>query len=355
MKLEYQKLISDQGVPYNFLTIDGENTYRNYFGKYSWLPDESGFICGKIDGSFYYYNVKTRELNYLDKTGTLDERQTFVRTYVNPTNGLVYYEKKNDEGFRELWSIDPKTQEKVHIYTTDREKMCIGHEVTNDGHYTYYVMGYPIMKDNEKIEFGRIDLQKGVVDRSYFYGFPTSNCINHFGLNPAYPELFLFHHESVGGILPKDRLNIMDFLTGKVTTYKQPGSIAAHAMWARDGEHITFTDYLPDGTAFSIADKDFENRQTWLVEWECGGGNHCMADADRKYALCDDYNGVVFVDLKTGEKHTVTFKLPDVHGRHCYHAHSEITASGKIGSWGLVGDDGVLGIAWFETSYFTNK
>ncbi len=217
--------------------------------------------------------------------------------------------------------------------------------------YVHYVLnGERRLEDGELMEFGRIDLQSGKIDLRREYGFAESNCINHFMLNPVYPNLLLFHHEAIKGILPQDRLNIMDLETGKVITYKQPGKIAAHAMWTLDGENVTLTDYH-NGTRPAIVDKNFENHKSYLVEPEYGGANHSMFDGNGAWALCDDFFGVALLNLKTEEKTALTTKLEHSRKGHPYHAHAEISKSGKICSWGDVNEDGVLGIAWTTNPY----
>ncbi len=359
VKHEYQKLTSDLGIPFNFLTIDGENTYRSYFGRYTWLPDDSGFICGSEDGSFYYYNVAEQQLVFLDKANEPAANQPFMPTYVNPVNGLVYYLKTSREGFEELWCADPKSREIKPIYTAEHKMMHIGVEVSNDARYTYYYMyiNKVYMDPNDRMEFGRIDLELGRIDRTRYYGCSYSNHLNHFILNPEYPELLLFNHEQLGCPV-YDRANVMNLDTGVVTSYKQlDDDAAAHMLWTRDGKYMTVSDYPWSGSVFSVVDKSLDNktRMTRLIEQSYGGCTHCMIDNDLKYALGDDHEGVCFFNFQTGEKHCITRTLPDSRKKHCNEAHSEITASGKIASWGLVGPDGKLGVAWMETSYFENK
>ncbi len=356
MKLEYKKLVTEKGVPFKYLTINGQNTYRSYFGRYNWLPDETGFICGTEDGSFYYYNVAAQELTFLDKAREIPKDQPFVATYVNPSNGLVYYTKYDDEGFMELWSIDPYIRKPKHIYTAESKRMVIGLEVTNDGRYTYYFRkeNTVLLPEGEKWEFGRVDLENKRIDRTRFYGFNESNHINHYVINPGNPDLLLFHHETVGGVKPKDRLTVMNLSTGEVFPYKQPGDIAVHAFWSRDGKKLIFAD-MYCATWMTVTDEKFGNRKEWYVDWEYGGANHNTADDAFKYALTDDWAGIAFVKLETNEVYCITRQLPNYYKRHCNHPHPEITASGRIGSWGWLDENETVGIAWLDTSYFDDK
>ncbi len=99
------KASSGNGVEYNFLTINGEKTFRGYFGQYTWLPDESGFICGRADGRFYFYNVMTQELVLLGKTMPASGS---LGAYVNPSNGLVYYKRRTVDNRDQLLCVNPK-------------------------------------------------------------------------------------------------------------------------------------------------------------------------------------------------------------------------------------------------------
>ncbi len=358
VKHEYQKLVSNQGVPFNFLAIDGENTYRSYFGRYTWLPDNSGFLCGSADGSIYYYNVAEEKLAFLDKSKEPPVNQQFMPTYVNPVSGLVYYTKTNREGFEELWCADPKSREIKPLYTAEHKMMHIGVEVSNDAKYTYYYMyiNKVNMDPNDRMEFGRIDLERGIIDRTRYYGFPYSHHLNHFILNPEHPELLLFNHETLGCPV-HDRANVMNLDTGVLTTYKQLGPDGAgHMLWTRNGEYMTVSDYPGTDSVFSVVNKslDIDTRKVLMLE-ECYGGWHCMIDESHKYVIGDYKAGLWLFNLQTGKKHTIIKNLPEYDQRHCNEAHSEISADGKIISWGYVGPDGKPGVAWTETSYFENK
>ncbi len=354
LKMEYQTLISTEKITYRFLAIDGEDTLRGYFGRYTWLPDKTGFICGQADGDFYYYNIDKQELVYLDCTvpdaGSL-------QVYVNPKNGLVYYIKKNATGHRQLWSVDPQTGERVMRYEATNTRLEIGIEVTNDGCYTYYCIHPEEMwVPNAETVMGRINLQTGTLECEQKYSFAVSNHINHLILNPEYPNLLLFHHEIQEGVTGlDDRLNIMDLSTGNVITYSQLGSAAAHAMWTRDGEYVTITDYS-GSTKATVIDKTFntETRKSMQVTVNGEGmASHFMVDGSNTWAIGDGTNGVALFNLGTNQiwaidlNHKVDLEAIGKEDLHPYHPHPEITSDGMICSWGEI-QDGVLGIAWLD-------
>ncbi len=383
-------------MEYHVLTL-GDSTYRGYLGQYNWLPDNSGFICRDnmmgSDGrtsNMYYYDVEKQELVFLDRT---------IGHYVNPSDGLVYYIQI--EGLnKRMMRVNAKTLVREQLYTTTDPNLELGVEVSNDGRYAlfkYYGDGSGVLQatDTEHIGasgeyvgykyFGCIDMETDTICYEGWYLPPYYGegerpadykfNLNHFILNPEYPNLILFHHESAD-TPGQVRLTVYDMSNGTWKDYKplskyedEEYALAGHAFWSRDGEYITMTHY--DGSDdLVITDKDFNVLEGYPIRMQLWGwynvGCHNMVDANHKWAVGDYKFGVVLIDIEQAMEQQKTdggdpfYAMTPINTQiadqfdqgHPNHPHPEISADGKIISWGQWDPNGVLGIGWVTNPYW---
>ncbi len=367
-KIPY-KIITDPQTKrtYRFMSIDSGLTIRPYLGHHGWLPDNSGFVCGKQDGNFYYYNVETQMLVWLDQA---EENREELQAYAN-VDGYIYYRKLTD-GIKSLWRVEPKTQKRELLYTAE-EGMDIVVRVTNDGRYVLYTKG-PINRCDDpegKITFGVIDLQTGKSISEQQYQFPISNWITHLLIHPIDPNIVEFSHETDTRYYDwtqiRDRSNIMDMTTGEVITFNQgvqPDGRSVqgitHQNWSEDGEYLYFCAEIPWGTsesgeapAFIRINKDGTHRQYFKSNMPVDVINHGTASGDNKWAAVDKQ----YLSLLNLETHQI-FPIVDIRGviltqGHPFHPHPEIT-SNYIISWGHK-HDGALGVAWMDFNYIAKN
>ncbi len=342
VKLQYQTFKSQDGYEINFLSVNGAYTIRPYFGRYAFLPDNSGFICGTADGSFYRYDIEKQELVYLDKTLPSPQR---LDVYLNPKTGNVFYMQLNEKNHKVLYKINPTTFEKTALYEIENSKMDVGLEVSYDEKYTSYSIGgwgYA----NVPMKMGRINLETGTIDLEQELVYDDDYCINHLILNPAHPELLLFHREQARGANKKDHTNVMNLETGEMITYQQPGDTSAHALWTNEGENIALTDYTTV-MSITVLTKDLQLVSTKVMV----NGNHIMVDDSLTWAL-GDASGVSLMNLKTGKSYRLIRVLYGNERGDPFHGHSEITSDGELLNWGYVHENGVLGVAFMTNPEF---
>ncbi len=403
--VDYKTLVSNKNQTYHFFAIDDTDTLRGYLGVYTWLNDDSGFICGKRDGRFYLYNVINSELVYLDKAMAGD---VALGAYV-AGNDRVYY-KKTINGVETLCSIDPKNPDDRRYEYAATEKESIGIEVSNDGKYTYYTKGSEVVDDDtHQKECGRINLETDEIDRRFTYQYiypytdePTyevkngdevivkynMRVMNHHIINPGNPDIFMFAIDD-GRPLQlnaiKDRVNVVNFndVNGKTVDINSPevdhyedgdydsetpGIRPSHAVWSRDGKYVYLSELgsgTPKGQRFvkvgvSDAGKFIYPSDEWGFVGNNPGANHGNADAASKWALVDN-NGIALLNMQAvtsgitigaNDALTIITNMPKVDTiGHPYHGHAEMSASGKIGTWGME-VDGVLGIAWIDVDSY---
>ncbi len=351
-----EEYISDVGHKYKTLTVGGEETLRGRFGRYTWLPDESGFICGTADGSFYYYNVSEEKLIFLDQAipaiGAL-------ATYVNPVDGWVYYHQSTGLNCTKLLRVNPKTLERELLYTTTDSNMKLGIEVTNDGNYVHYVMGGEReLAAGETIEFGVIELSTATAIYTQSYTAEGTELVNGFALNPQYPRLILFCNNA-----PNQSLKLMDMTTGDLTcysqiAYEQPENAGGFAdvnsfMWTRDGENISLSDAsVENGTSLTLTDKEFNVvSREFAVDGDVSFGNNVMVDSALKWAACGSSNGAAVIELDNNSStKEITVMISDESNP----ANVEITASGRYIAWTNTRGDDALEIAWAINPYTNN-
>ncbi len=274
---------------YKFMSIGAEITKRAYFGRYTWLSDKSGFICGKENGDFYYYDVAEEKLVFLDESHTA---QASLLVYVNPSNNKAYYTKRDANNYVELWCINPKdTNDREMLFSAANatmpidpetgdeivfdetksygddvnnfKKISIGLEVTNDGMYTYYQYHHVSSSPEYACILGRINLQTKKLEYGYEIklgdlAYDKSNHVNHVIINPVYEDYILFNSVSQSdGYSNNYKCLYMINFAEDTMVYYQPrkqylydSAIEAgkperagyegiyHMIWSYDGEYI---------------------------------------------------------------------------------------------------------------------
>lgn len=361
--LPYQTIIDNTtGRRFKYINLFGADLIRGYLNTNSWLPDGSGFICGTATGHFYLYDINTQMLTYLDQ-GKADRLKLPVTVCLN---GWVYYIKIENNIYN-IWRIQPRTMEKEKVFSMPKGITVDYLNVTNDGRYIApegHDDSFVLERPEDTTAIIRIDVEEQKLEYRY-YSFPYSNYVNHFQVNPVYPNIMGFSHETVtathtyGQML--DRCNIMDFTTGDVIKYNQGDfgntfavQLVTHEIWSYDGEHRYFCSWATDKTkesgempAVVRIDKDGTHRQYFAAGMPIGGVNHATVSGDERM-ICSDQNYVSFISTETHQVFPVVNIQPIIANMgHPYHPHPHVSYTGNLASWGHV-YNGVLGIAWMD-------
>lgn len=350
------------GRTYHYINFFGSMMVRGYLNVNSWLPDGSGFICGTTSGFFYLYDIKTQTLTYVDQT---IGNPTMLPVYMC-LNGWAYY-PKNEDGILTIWRANPLTLEKEKVFTLPKGITTTYLNVSNDGRYVVLEgsdVGYVLERPKGTTPIIRLDLQEQKLEYRY-YSFDYSNIANHFQINPAYPDIVGFSHETdtknwtFTDIL--DRCNIMDFTTGDVVKYNQGKfdngnavQLVTHEVWSYDGEYRYFCSWATNsnkesGTMPAVVriNKDGTHRQYFYAGMPQGGVNHANISGDNRM-ICSDEG---WLSLISTETHQI-FPLANIRGviamqNHPYHPHPHVSYRGNMASWAHVRNN-VLGIAWID-------
>ena len=361
--LPYQTIFDNTtGRKFKYINLFGADMMRGYLNTNSWLPDGSGFVCGTTTGHFYLYDINTQMLTYLDQ-GKEDTKKLPVTVGLN---GWVYYIKIENNIYN-IWRIHPRTHEKEKVFSMPKGVTVDYLNVTNDGRYIApegHDNGYVLERPKDTTAIIRLDVEEQKLEYRY-YSFPYSNYVNHFQVNPVYPDIMGFSHETVtathtyGQML--DRCNIMDFTTGEVIKYNQGDygntfavQLVTHEIWSFDGEHRYFCSWATDKTkdsgtmpAVVRINKDGTHRQYYAATVPLGGANHATVSGDEKM-ICFDQSVVALIATETHQVFPVVTTAPIIAGQgHPYHPHPHVSYTGNLASWGHV-HNGVLGIAWID-------
>ncbi len=344
---------------FKFMSIGGGTTIRGYNNVISWLPDATGFVCGTQSGFFYVYDIETQMLTYLDKCRT---NGTHIPVYVC-LDGWLYYPKL-ENGIESIWKINPKTKEKIHLIELPSEYPSTILTVTNDGRYAGLDSQDMKLNKNGEYPIVRVDFETKEIDVRY-YKFDKSNILNHNQINPEYPDLIGFSHETDTSKWDftdiSDRVNIIDMSTGDITVFNQgikttqkPVQLATHEIWSYNGEYRYFCSWATETTeasgempALVRMDKDGTHRQYYVINLPLGQGNHATTNGDDTWAIVDaTFVGVI--NLKTHQVFPIVNARAIIESKgHPYHPHGHASYVGNMVNWGHVYKD-VLGIAWMD-------
>ncbi len=349
IKVKSRAFDSSADVQAVHLTINGHQTVRPYFGRYSLLPDNSGFICGTIDNTFYLYEFETQELVYLDKSLNPGEEQLALHCYVNPITGNVFYMQKNAAGCTVIYRINPKTCEKTMMYEAEDSSLQISPEVSHDEKYIAYMRG-GWKPANVKTYFGRINMETDTIEYEHSVTYGKEYCVNHLVLNPVYPDILFFHREKLGDASVVDQSNTLNFVTGEILTYEQPGDYSGHAIWTIDGENVQLNCTQNGVDGFALLTKDLKQ----VIRIDLGTAAHPMIDESKTWIASDNTQALTLRNLYDSSKMIYICRNMRGYGSekgHPFDAHSEISRDGKIIMWGVVNADGVLGIAWTSNPF----
>lgn len=356
------KTITDPATKrtYHYINYFGKTLLRPYLSARSVENNGEGFICGLQTGEFFYYDIATQTLTYLDKTKK--DTHTWVRLDMHD---FAYYSQQ--EGKNEvIYKINIKTREKQKVYVMPEGLECYDLTVTNDGKYLN-----PFCFDNQYIcerpkgttALIRVDVENQKMEWSWCSTDYSVN-LNHHEINPEYPELIAYSHETVSPWTYTDiwdRCNIMNIETGELTVYNQGKTangkcvqLVTHELWSYDGEHRWFCSWAADGTkesgtmpAVVRIDKDGTHRQYYEGTMPTQGVNHANVDGSERM-IATDQTFVALISAETHQKFPIV-NFGSVIGSlgHPYHPHPQLSYTGNLVNWGHVDDD-VLGVAWMD-------
>ncbi len=353
---------------YKFFSIGNDITLRAYFGQYTWLGDKSGFICGKENGSFYFYDVNNQKLVYLDdshigyiggsgQVGSLD-------VYLNPEpingNYYAFYKKKDAEGYLQIWRvnakdpadrkmlfsqknaklpIDPNNHQTIDIANYiggnasnfDKKKISMGLEVTYDGKYTYYKYyhGSDTYSPDYSHILGRINFETGELEYAQIVhvaesdgngGYiENSNHLNHIIINPVYPDYILLNHPDAEGMTKETRTRL-------------------HMVNLQAGTEVTYTARYQFGYDEAV-------EADMLDKWDIEGIYHMIWSYDGKYIITHGgqwYGGALILDKdKVGLYNTADGNYEEPQTRPVPYGTSNHWMADKSLTWGV--GDGAMG------------
>lgn len=352
------------GRQFKFISFFGGTLLTSYVGSNCWLPDGSGFVCGTPSGFIYLYDIKSQTLTYLDQAiGNGSMTSTTV-----PLDGNVYYSKYNDDSTQAMWRINPRTLEKEKLYSLPKGLSFGIFHVTNDGRYCEIYDNKDVLEKPEgTVAIGRVDfVEKKIEYTTYKPSHANYNVggLNHYQINPEYPELVGFSHDYGDPEFPSpqhlyDRVNVINVLTGDHFYFNSGRwdnglavQLNTHEVWSYDGEHRYFCSWAADGSkgysgeigGVVRMDKDGTHRQYFKVPYGC---NHAGISGDERVLVADE-QWITLISTETLQQFPIT------NGRartgtlgHPYHPHPHVSYEGNMANWGHV-HRGVLGIAFID-------
>lgn len=367
-------------LKYNFVNYYGERMYRPYVSQTVWNKEGNTFVCftqNKSDGMngyhIYTYNVETRIIHYIGDTpdyldAVMGEDDYVYFLNIDKTTNRVGIWKRhssNSEAKVLVYELpDGFKHGMIHI-SNDCRYMSI--ECANNEHTS--------VPENTRAII-RIDLQEKTFKYTY-HSFKYSNTVNHMQVNPVYPELMFFSHETNLDEFHyrniTDRANIIDIDTGKRFSLPQGCDeetdyamlFFSHERWGYDGEHLYITnlggtgEYTPkygivrfdkDGTHGQFY--SYNKPQFVLDEGYGLDCNHSSPSGDGKYCAVDA--GEVFVFSTESRQVLPIADLPAAEKGHPYHGHAVVANHKYIVNWGDVSNDGkqILGVGWYDFTDF---
>lgn len=239
-KLPETLVNGEDGRLYYFVNYYGEMLYRPYFSQPQWTQDGTSFICMTTANKewtsrntqvspqgmhMYMYNVETQTIKYLDDCGS-------YTLAVMGDDDYIYYIKVTDWTYihwEEFWRVKSDgTEDPEWIFTFPRNIRAGMPHVTYDEELGCYYASFELrnnsetqadrMKENfpgapdgakviaririggeKKYTYAEHAREEGAnfyVDDYAWYGYNYSNTVNHIQINPRYPDLFFFAHET---------------------------------------------------------------------------------------------------------------------------------------------------------------
>lgn len=368
-KNEY-KTITDNETKrsYKFIDFFGGTLLRPYLTMQSWTQDGKKFLCGTESGYIFLYDTESQMMIFLDKA---QPHKHHINAMV-ADNGWIYYSKS--EGGYSLWRIHPQTLEKEMLYEFPKGVSFTYMNITNDGRYASFEISdpnYVYERPKDTYPIVRLCLEtKEVVHR--YYSFDFSNWAAHYQINPVYPNLIFFAHETDTSKYvyanTYDRVNIMDIDTGNVVTFNQGQysngnavQMATHETWSADGEYLYFCSWATDRGEYSgnlpaviRINKDGTHRQYYYNTSPESGFNHCFINGDGTFAAVDQHYLSL---LSTQTNQLFPIVNHDVYIgtlSHPYHPHPHIAKNKHIMNWGQINNT-ILGIAWYDFTHIVEN
>lgn len=366
-----QEVEGADGRTFKFVNYYGEMLYRPYFTQQQWSDDGNSFVCCTYDSvdriyRIYLYNVETETIKYLDSG--------FSECIV--CNGDYVYFLKKTEGIYTLWKnsfLNDEPSELIYTFA-DGIAPSMPH-ISNDGRYISFecsdseYKNFPRPANTKALV--RLDLQTLEFKYTY-YSYNYSNIINHVQVNPMYSNLLYFCHETdtANGFTWTDiqeRASIMDLDTngvihipqGLIENSNSNMLLFTHEYWSADGEYLYITNLLGQGEHVSPngivrVNKDGSHRKYYysdLIKPKYEGGlglrsNHSYASGDNEY-FAIDCEWVYIMRADTNQVFPICDTSFYTKG-HPYHPHPVIAKNKYIVNWGMILEDGILGISWYD-------
>ncbi len=241
------------GVQYNFVNYYGDMLYRPYVSQNSWTKNGEVLLGstydkegGKNPYHIYAYNIKTETVRYIGDTNG----------YLNGIMGdddYVYYlnidESTSRVGIWKKHAVNEGAAELIYMLPEGFPSGMT--HITNDSRYLSMEVGkrefFGIPENTTPIV--RIDLKEKTYKWVY-YAYNYSNMVNHIQVNPVYPELMFFAHETDITQFhyrnSLDRSRIINIDTGEVTPLEAGCDEStdfnmlffSHERWSYNGKYL---------------------------------------------------------------------------------------------------------------------
>lgn len=352
---------NETGRVYKYMNVFGSPTLRPYLTQQQWTADGKQFICATDNGLMYLYNVETQMLVYVDRVIASTMQEAVIGT-----DNCIYYGKNDNSAA--IWKADINTLETEKVFEFPQGVSFYNLFVSNDCNYMTFTMtgDTSIYAEADETIIARYCVAENELE-IYTHQFDYSNRIAHQMVNPEYPELVFFAHETITTETSYDRTYdrvwVLNCETGEKTNiYKQGRHMdgtaiqtATHETWSQDGEHLYLvtrtTGNDPGKTPCVVrVDKDGSHRQYFynneITKWRL---NHTFVSGDEKFIVADG-GYVVLMSTETNQIFPIYHNDYDIGSQnHPYHPHAMIAPNSYMMSWGMV-HDGVLGVAWMDFS-----
>ncbi len=377
-----------------------ETLLRAYMSQQNMTSDGRSIIFTRCPlGQMYLYNFDTQIVKYIDTVSVSNSGGSY--SYVTPED-VVYY-VKSVYGTKCLYRVDLKKEpfKSEFLYQFPEKISPYNVHVTNDGKFASFEMSDSTMVYQRPAgtkAIVRLDIENKKMEWTY-HSFDISNIVDHMQVNPVYPDLIFYAHETDRKIVVNpegktdderyfhyvnimDRANIMNFKTNQKNKIIQgtdeehiynnglPRNILffTHESWSENGEYLYITNlgtkaqYAVPGGMIRV-NKDGSHRKyiynpkvSRVPQENTGkvlGSSHGGASGDDRYCSLDS-NYISIINQETNQVFPIAYptnsKTEEVYKNHPYHAHSIMSPKSSCTlNWGRYDEAlDTLGIAWFD-------
>ncbi len=370
------KVITDTvtGVTYKYVDFFGTILYRPYLTEQNWTRDGKSFVCVATDdvtrtNYLYIYNTETQVIKQLDTVN-------YYSNVVMGDNDYVYFVKTNPStgvyGFYRKYVYGDSTTE--HLYDFAKGVTPSLPHITNDCKYASFEVGsgastVAFPRPNKTTPIARLNIEEKKIDYTY-YSYNYSNIVNHIQVNPVYPNLVFFAHETdtsqynYRNML--ERSSIMNIETDEVTPISQGLQntnsgysmlFFTHESWSVNGDYLYITNLGGDGSSTTPingvirVNKDGTHRRYFfnpLINSRGYGSNHSFPSGDDRYFALDN-SWAYIMSAETNQVFPICKTAFQIKG-HPYHPHPVIARHKYVVDWGMEIDN-VLGMAWYDFTH----